>query len=120
MINRNYNKDTLFIVCESASDRVNLYDSEWRLLTSITETPDGTLGHPSCVIELPSEPASILIADKDNHRLSQFTTEGRFIKHIIQGEENIKYPNKLSYCHPHLFVTCGLFVDDCRVKCFKL
>ena len=77
-------KDKLFAVCESGSNKVSLYNSKWRLHISITETPDGPLSHPTCVIELPSEPASVLIADCNNHRLSQFTIYGRFIKHNVR------------------------------------
>ena len=114
-------KDTLFAICECGSNRVNLYNSKWRLQTSITETPDGPLSHPTCVVELPSEPVSILIADNDNYRVSQFTTEGRFIKHLIQGEENIKYPNTLSYWHSYIYVSCGLpILGGFNIKCFKL
>ena len=113
-------KYSLFFVNESGSNRVNLYNSRWGLQTSITETPDGPLDGPSCIIELPSEPASILIADNYNHRISQFTTEGRFIKHLIQRKDNIEEPNRLSYCHSYLYVTCGLLGLNCGVKCFKL
>ena len=83
-------------------------------------TPDGPLEGPSCVMELPTEPASILIADYKNNRSSQFAADGRFIKHIIKGKDKIKYPDKLSYCHPYLYVTCGLLGLNCDVKCFKL
>ena len=113
-------EDTLFVVCESGSKRVNIYNSRWRLQTSITETPDGPLLNPTCVLELPSEPASILIADHLSCRISQFTTEGRFIRHLIKGEDKIKHPNQLSYCHPHLYVTSGLNAGSSDVKCFKL
>ena len=114
------NEDTLFIVCESGSNRVSLYNSRWSLQRSITKTPNGPLDGPSCVMELPTEQASILIADYKNHRLSQFAADGRFIKHIIKGKHKIKYPDKLSYCHPYLYVTCGLLGLNCDVKCFKL
>ena len=113
------NKHSLFIVSVFGSNSVNLYNSRWRLQTSITQTPDGPLDSPSCVTELPSEPATILIVDRCNHRLSQFTTDGRFIKHIIQGEDIIRLPNKISYCHPYLYATCqSKWGYD--VKCFKL
>ena len=42
------------------------------------------------------------------------------MKHIIQEKDNIKYPNKLSYCHPYLYVTCGSLRGPSNVKCFKL
>ena len=56
----------------------------------ITETPDGPLLNPTCVLEVPSEPASILTADHLSCRISQFTTEGRFIRHLIKKEDKIK------------------------------
>ena len=95
---------------------VMVYDDTWNLLFTLggPGSADGQLKSPwgvTCTTE------GILVADQSNHRISQFSFEGTFMKHILTKNYDIRYPLGITFNSPYLWMTqCGPYT----VKCYEI
>ena len=108
---------SVIAVCEHWDHCVSLYNRSYArqaIIGSIGNT-EGCLSRPVCVIFTPSD--SLLVADRDNHRVCEFNQQGAFIRHVITSDHGIHTPLSLSYSHPHLWVAC---MNGNNVKRFKI
>ena len=96
------------------TDSMMVYDDTWNLLFTLggPGSGDGQLRNPwgvTCTTE------GILVADQSNLRISQFSFEGTFMKHILSNREGIGRPLSIAYNCPYLWLT-----EYKKVKCFKI
>ena len=96
-----YNRSTFFVVSEWSGHQISVFDSNWNLVRTFGRkgTGDGELNHPQAAIMTPE--GTVIVADRYNNRLSEFSMEGRFLKHIITG---LFLPSSLSMSPPYLWV----------------
>ena len=96
-----YNNSTFYVICEYTGHQIGVYDSKWNLVRTFGRkgTGDGELDYPQAAIMTPE--GTVIVADGDNNRVSEFSMEGRFLKHIITG---LNYPSSLSMYPPYLWV----------------
>ena len=108
---------SVIAVCEGWGQCVSLYNRSYIKQATIGSygKADGCLLYPSCVIFTPS--GSLLVADRYNDRVCEFSQQGAFIRHVITSDHGIHKPLSLSYSHPHLWVACE---GGKNVKRFKI
>ena len=99
-----YNQTVFYIVCEEMRHRINVYDHTWNLLRTMGSRGsfDGELSQPSAAIV--SDEGTIIITDRLNYRVSEFTFNGTFIHHLLASSDGVKTPHSMSYSYPHLWV----------------
>ena len=99
-----YNNSTHYIVCQNFCDKISIYNSSWDLVSSLGYfgRSDGDFNHPQAAIM--SYNSTILVSDRDNDRISVFTTDGVFLYHLLTQSDGIYRPWALSYCKPYLWV----------------
>ena len=104
-----YNEAVYYIVCEFDRDRINVYNQTWDLIRTIgTEgSNDGELNNPTSAIV--SDEDTIIISDYWNHRVSEFSFNGTFLRHLLVRSDGINYPYSMSYYYPHLWLVYGGF-----------
>ena len=103
-----------FAVCECSASCISIYDEGFNKIKTIGSqgTGDGQLYFPECAIFSPW--GSILVADTFNNRISEFSEDGAFIKHLLDEDDIIK-PQSFSYNKPYLWVA-----GDGQLKSFRL
>ena len=113
-------KDILYAVCESAANCISLYDSTWKLKKIIGSegSRDGELNIPRCALFSPWN--TILVADMFNDRVSEFSLDGIFVRHVLDKHVLTKQDN---FIRP-MYLSCtnqGLWVSDAhrQLKRFK-
>ena len=69
--------------------RIEIYNRDWQLLTSISECGSGSLYQPrsTCVT-----PGGFLVADWNNDRISYFNIDGQFKQHVVTEKDGLQYP----------------------------
>ena len=104
-----------FAVCERYAGRISIYDEGFNKIKTISSkgTEDGQLLGPECAIFSPW--GSILVADTNNNRISEFSEDGAFIKHLLTDQDDIYMPVSISYNKPYLWVA-----GWGKLKAFKL
>ena len=112
------NQGTMYLVCEASNDKVHIYSSSWTLQRSIGSygSGNGQFNIPQYVLVLPT---NILVADCNNHRISEYKMNGQFIRQVLQQQDGIYHPEQISY-HPHLWVIYDDSDDSFKVKCFQI
>ena len=110
---------SVIAVCQSHGHCVSLYNRSYIKLATIGSkgNTDGCLLYPYCVIFTPSD--SLLVADRNNDRVCEFSQQGAFIRHVITSDHGIHEPISLSYSHPHLWVACNFGKNVKRFKIFE-
>ena len=63
---------------------------------------DGEVPGPNRVIILPTN--TLLVSDTHNHRVTEFSLDGTFIRHVLQEDDGIYIPLHLAYQHPYLWI----------------
>ena len=109
--------EVVYILCEAGAYTVRIYNSNWTLLRSVggkKGSADGELNRPNTVIVLPCN--NILVSDRNNDRVCEFTLDGQFVRHVMTDIDN---PRNLQLSYPLLWVTYGK-ARPYRVKCFQL
>ena len=108
-----YNNSTFYVLCEWSGHQIGVYDSSWNLVRTFGRkgTGDGELNYPQAAIMTPE--GTVIVADRDNNRVSEFSMEGRFLKHIITG---LNYPTSLSMSPLYLWVIS----DHRRIYRYKM
>ena len=102
-----YNQAVFYIVCEEFRHRINVYNQKWHLIKTIgTEgSNDGELRGPMSAIV--SDEDTIIISDYNNHRVSEFSFNGTFLRHLLVRSDGIYCPRYMSYYYPHLWLVHG-------------
>ena len=110
-----YNNSTHYIICEHNQDMISIYNSSWDLVSSFggNGSFDGYLHNPFAAIM--SYNNTILVSDRDNHRISVFTTDGVFLYHLLTQFDGINEPTALSYYTPYMWV-----VNNKKIYRFRL
>ena len=98
----NNNQTVFYIVCEVGRSRINVYNQTWHLISIIgTEgSNDGKLRGPMSGIV--SDEDTIIISDYYNNRISEFSFNGTFLRHLLVSSDGIYGPYSMSYYFPHL------------------
>ena len=99
----------VYVVNELSAHMVRVYNASWSLITSLGSygTDDGQLYLPLSAV---MSDGYILVADQFNYRVSMFTSDGQFVKHIIiydvpyYGQDK---PKSLSVRGKYLWVSTG-------------
>ena len=93
--------DVSYMVLDEAYDKViYLFNSSWDLVRSFGAVD---LHHPTSAITTPE--GTILITNYWKSRVTEFTTRGQFIRHVLTKDDGIRFPVAMSFAHPHLWVT---------------
>ena len=106
----------MFCVSCCGTHSVMVYDDTFNLLFTVggRGSKDGQLNSPwsvTCTTE------GILVADQSNQRVSQFSFEGTFMKHILTKNNGIGSPYGITFNKQYLWMTrCYPFT----VKCYKI
>ena len=93
-----------FAVCEFGAGCISVYDEMFHKIKTIASKGkgNGQLSGPQCAIFSPW--GSILVADTNNNRISEFSEDGAFIKHLLTDQDDIFESESISYNHPYLWV----------------
>ena len=102
-----YNNTVYYIVCDYGNHRITVYNNTWDLTRTIGRegSDDGELDHPISAIV--SDEDTIIISDRNNHRISEFSFNGTFLHHLLDRSDGIYRPYSMSYYYPHLWMTHG-------------
>ena len=104
-----------YIVTGTGSHQIKVYDQKWNIVSVIGKSGgnDGELNYPhsTAITEL-----GILVADRDNNRVSHFTLEGEFLSHVITIQDGLENPTGIAYRFPYLWVCTW----SGGVKCYEL
>ena len=99
------NGSVMYVVTELGANQVNVYNASWSLVSSFGS--QGQLNYPrSAVI---SNQGHVVVADSLNYRVSMFTLDGQFVKHIITYDapyyEGTDLPKGFSLRGKYLWIT---------------
>ena len=99
----------------SSLDRIEIYNSDWHLLTSINKYGSDSLDRPrsTCVT-----PGGLLVADWDNDRISYFNIDGQFKQHVVTKKDGLVVPWGLCYKAPYVWVTQYETLRPGKVRCY--
>ena len=102
-----YNNTVYYIVCEYGNHRITVYNNTWNRIRTIGRyaSDDGELNGPTSAIV--SDEDTIIISDYLNHRISEFTFNGTFLRHLLVSSHGIYRPESMSYYYPHLWLRHG-------------
>ena len=102
-----YDRSINYIVCEYRKHSVSVYNNTWDLIRTIGSngSNDGELNYPAAAIV--SDEDTIFISDIGNHRVSEFTINGTFLRHLLVRSDGIHIPSCMSYSYPHLWLVDG-------------
>ena len=114
------NQGTLYLVCEADNHKIHIYSSSWTLQRSIGSpgSGEGQFNGPAYVLVLPTN--NILVADFNNHRISEYNMNGQFIRHVLQQQDGIYRPYQISYHHPYLWLVYWDSDNSWKAKCFQI
>ena len=101
------NHTVFYIVCEEFKHRINIYTNTWDHIKAVGSkgSNDGELNYPASAIV--SDENSLIISDRDNHRISEFSINGTFLRHLLVRSDGIYRPWSMSYYYPHLWLVHG-------------
>ena len=111
-----YNSHLYYVVCVQYLHQVRVYSSTWGLYKTLGgawgfhtlqvgtswRSGDGQLYYPHSAIGLPD--GSVIISDDYNHRISLFTIQGKFVRHILTRSDGLSHPKAMSISLPYLWV----------------
>ena len=114
-----HNQTVFYIVCEGDRHRINIYNNTWDLIKTI-----GTKGSNVGELDIPqsaivSEEDTIIISDYWNHRISEFSFNGTFLRHLLVRSEGINRPIYMSFYYPHLWLTYGVYPKPYRYNLYR-
>ena len=84
-----YEKNIIYIACMTSAHRIEIFDAKWNRTGIIGGygSSDGQLKQPHAAIV--SSYNTIIVADYDNNRLSEFTMEGQFVRQVLNSSDGI-------------------------------
>ena len=101
------NNIVYYIVCEYDNHRITVYNNTWDLIRTIGRrgSNDGELNHP--VSAIVSDEDTIIVSEFINDRISEFSFNGTFLRHLLVKSDGIDRPRTMSYYYPHLWLIHG-------------
>ena len=110
-----YNSHLYYVVCDYGNHQVHVYNSTRSLYQTLggRGSGDGQLDSPISAIGLPD--GSVIISDRDNHRVSLFNIRGMFVRHLLTRSDGLSRPYAMSISLPYLWLT-----DDRRSGIYRL
>ena len=106
------NNEVVYVVCEQDANTVRIYSDDWTLQRSVTGDGQVRFNSPQSAVVLPDN--TILVADRDNNSISEWSLDGKFLGYLIQ-KGDIKEPLELSFHHPYVWIMCGS-----NVRCYQI
>ena len=108
--------EVLYLVTCYGTHSVDVYDKGWKLVQTFggQGQADGQMRNPS---RTTFTKQGILVADQCNHRISLYSTEGKFLKQILTSDDEIQYPLGLLFTRPCIWLSLN---NPPSVKCYKL
>ena len=116
-----YNNTVYYIVCEyheywiniDNADWIKIYNQTWDLIRTIgfRDTNDGIL-YMNKIYALASyedtaivsDEDTIIISDYQKNRISEFSFNGTFLRHLLDKSDGIYHPYSMSYYYPYLWL----------------
>ena len=104
-----------FILSFTHLNRIEIYNRDWHLLTSISKYGSGSFNQPrsTCVT-----PGGFLVADWYNHRIGYFNIGGQFKQHVVTKKDGLVVPLGLCYKAPFVWVTQYASNSPAKVRCY--
>ena len=99
------NGKVFYLVTLIGSHTINLYDDTWNRVTSFggQGSADGQFQQPAAAVM--SNNRTLIVADFANHRVSEFTLQGEFLRHLIPASDGLRYPQALAASCSHLWIS---------------
>ena len=118
-----YNSHLYYVVCVSNRDQVHIYNSTWGLYQTLggrRGSGDGQLAAPYSAIGLPN--GFVITSDTGNRRVSLFTIQGKFVRHILTRSDGLSKPQAMSISLPYLWLIDyrGYISNTYRLYRYKL
>ena len=98
------NGKVFYLVTLYGSHTINLYDDMWNLVTTFggQGSADGQFQHPTGAVM--SNNRTLIVADYGNHRVSEFTLQGKFLRHLITVADGLRYPHGVAASCSHMWI----------------
>ena len=98
------NGKVYYVVCLVGNHVVSVYDETWTLVTSFggLGSADGKFEEPGGAVM--SNNRTLIVSDYKNHRVSEFTLQGGFLRHVITASDGLRYPHAMSASCSHMWV----------------
>ena len=109
------NNEVVYVVCEAGANTVRFYSDDWTPQRSVTGDGQVRFNSPWSAVVLPDN--TILVSDRDNNCISEWSLDGKFLGYLIQ-KGDIKVPSDMSFHHPYVWIRYGLF--DYNVRCYQI
>ena len=108
--------EVLYLVTCYRTHSVHVYEEGWKLVRTFGGygEADGQMRNPRSITYTKQ---GILVADQNNLRISLYSTEGKFVKHILKKNDGLCYPVGLSCTRTYLWLTHSC---PSSLKCYKL
>ena len=100
-----YNSHLYHLVTAQNYHQVHVYNSTWGLYQTLGGTRgsgDGQFHNPWSAVLLPD--GYIIISDTGNNRVSFFTTQGKFVRHLLTQIDGLSHPRAMSISLPYLWL----------------
>ena len=112
------NEGVLYMVSELGPHTVTIYDTHWIPKKSFgcNDSANRQLGCPESLLILPCN--TVIVADQENDRITEFNLEGDFLQHVLVKSDGIKQPQRMAFQYPYLWVCSGSSQN--RLACFQL
>ena len=112
-----------YIVCNSMEHKINIYDLNWKLRGTIGAKGSGKdqFLFPWSAAVTPKN--TILVADYRNHRVLEFSTDGKFLKNILNEKNGIFYPIRTSLSGNYLWISYRAENDmfsECKIRRYQI
>ena len=106
----------LYLVTCYGTHSVDVYDEEWKLVRTFggQGQAEEQMWNPEGTIFTKQR---IVVADNSNYRISLYSAEGKFIKHILTRDDGIGNPVGLSFTRPFLWISQD---GPSSVTCYRL
>ena len=110
-----YNTSVYYIVCEAGTSwitvRVHIYNNRWHRIRTIvrkgSQEKQLIVNYQQAAIV--SHEDTIITTNLFNHRVSEFSFNGTFLRHLVVRSDGIYWPWSMSYHYPHLWLVHGGF-----------
>ena len=105
-----YNHNVYYIVSEAGTSMINvgvhIYNKRWHRIRTIRRGgSDDEQGGPSLPQSaIVSDEDTIITSDQFNHRVSEFSFNGTFLRDLLVRSDGINYPRSMSYYYPYLWL----------------
>ena len=108
--------EVLYLVTCHGTHSVDVYDDRSKLMCTFggRGKEDGQMMYPWGTTFTKQ---GILVADQFNHRISLYSTEGKFLKQIVTSNDEIQFPLGLLFIRPCLWLALN---NPPSVKCYIL